>query len=316
MSEGNPLYAFLSVSMKWLSRTLYGVGGIVGLAIAALYFFQEKLIYVPKIPGVPEVHYNYQPDRWNLAYEDIEVTAADGVRLHAWLVWLKHWTKEHMEQRPVVMFFQENAGTMSFRIPFLKLLALRLDCPVFALSYRGYGLSQGAPNERGLKLDSEAALSYVLSRSDLSSDIVVFGRSLGGAVAIHLVAKHQDKVKALVVENTFTSIEDMVKRVFPPLGFLFGQGRPLNWLVTNKWSNLKNIANITDVPILMLVSGQDEMVPPDQMHQLHKKQRAQVCELVEFPDARHMDAYESAAEDYWPALAGFFAKYVHSATKA
>ena len=71
-------------------------------------------IYVPRLPGIPN-EYPYHPDAFGLAYEDIWLTAADGVRLHAWLMWPPHWSEEQRRSRPTVMFFQENAGNMAFR---------------------------------------------------------------------------------------------------------------------------------------------------------------------------------------------------------
>ncbi|KAG1654203.1 hypothetical protein FOA52_009384, partial [Chlamydomonas sp. UWO 241] len=203
----------------------------------------------------------------------------------------------------------ENAGNMSFRLPFLRAMVRTLNCPVFAVSYRGYGKSSGSPSERGLKLDCEAGLAHLLSRTDVNtSSVFVFGRSLGGAVATHLTAAHQDKIKGLIIENTFTSVENMVGQLLPPLGPLIGCGKPLNFLVKDKWSNLKTLPKITKVPLLMLVSGKDEMVPPRQMWQLHAAQRAPACTIVELPEAHHMDAYDVEPATYWGTLSDFVTK--------
>mmetsp|Transcript_2031 Transcript_2031/g.4500 ORF Transcript_2031/g.4500 Transcript_2031/m.4500 type:complete len:302 (-) Transcript_2031:403-1308(-) len=289
----------------WMMRLFYGAGGILGLAIGLLYFFQEKLLYVPNIPGVPADYY-IPPEKYGLNSRDVAIMTKDGIRLHAWLLTLKGWTEDMIKSRPVILFFQENAGNMSFRLPFLRAMMYRLNCPIFAVSYRGYGLSHGRPNERGLQLDAEAALKQLRGLEDVNgSKVVVFGRSLGGAVAIHLTAAHQEEVVALIVENTFTSVEDMVSRVLPPLGLFMGQGKPLNFLVTNKWRNLEEIKKIKKVPMLMMVSLQDEMVPASQMFQLHRAQQAERCSLVEFPDAHHMDAYDVSPEPYWGALRDF-----------
>lgn len=296
---------------KWLFRLCCGVGGIAGLGLALLYFFQEKILYVPRIPGLPSGIWKY-PNEFQLEYEDVSIKTDDGVDLHGWLLWGRGWSKEEIKSRPVVMFFQENAGNMSFRLPFLRLLVYRQRVVVFALSYRGYGLSKGTPNEVGLKRDAEAGLRYVLSRQDLdTSRVVLFGRSLGGAVTIYLAATQGDKVKAVVVENTFTAVQDMVSKVVPPLKLLIGTGRPCNFLVTNKWPNIELIPRINK-PLLMFVSVQDEMVPSSQMYALHEAQRAPSCELVEFHKASHMDAYDAEPELYWGALSLWFKQYVEA----
>lgn len=92
------------------------------------------------------------------------------------------------------------AGNMALRLHFIKYMTQILDCSVFILSYRGYGLSGGVPSERGLQLDAEAAIEALLSRNDVDPNkIVVFGRSLGGAVAIYTASKHKEKIKGLIV---------------------------------------------------------------------------------------------------------------------
>ncbi|KXZ56506.1 hypothetical protein GPECTOR_1g453 [Gonium pectorale] len=301
----------MSLLGKWIFRLVAGVGGVAGLGLALLYFFQEKILYVPRIPGLPSGIWKY-PNEFQLEYEDATFDAEDGVKLHAWLLWGRGWTKEEIKSRPIIIFFQENAGNMSFRLPFLRLLVYRLNAVVFAMSYRGYGLSEGKPNQAGLQKDAKAALQYVLARDDLATGkVVLFGRSLGGAVAIHLAAEQQNLVKALVVENTFTGVQDMVARVVPPLGFLIGSGRACNFLVTNKWSNLQLIPRIK-LPMLMMVCLQDEMVPASQMLQLHAAQTSEHCELEKFRYASHMDAYDVEPEQYWGALTRFMTTYVNA----
>eukprot|EP00877_Chromochloris_zofingiensis_P001577 jgi/Chrzof1/1141/Cz01g42040.t1 len=142
---------------------------------------------------------------------------------------------------------------MSHRLPFLRLIAQQLQVPIFAPSYRGYGQSEGSPSQPGIMQDAQAALDHVLGRADVnSSRIVVMGRSLGGAVAIHLAASNPDKIKALVVENTFTCVEDMASQILPPLGVVIGTNKPLNFLVTNKWNSMKEVEKITAMPVLMM----------------------------------------------------------------
>lgn len=160
-------------------------------------------------------------------------------------------------------------------------------------------MSEGKPTQSGLLLDAQASLDHLLQQrgdSTPANGVVVFGRSLGGAVAIHLVARNEGKargcclwmavqcgaqrsshtcnrmlhasdgrcqrvvsragqVAAVLVENAFTSVEDMVQSVVPPLGpFIGSGGRPLNFLVTNKWRNLDVIQQITDTPMLLMGS--------------------------------------------------------------
>ncbi|KAK9838633.1 hypothetical protein WJX74_000226 [Apatococcus lobatus] len=294
----------------WVTRSILAGGGLAAIGLGALYCFQEKLIYIPKLPGVPNEMAAY-PDRYHMDYEDVWLTTKDGHKLHAWFMQPKGWgglTSKVRRSRPSVLFFQENAGNMSYRLPFLFLLSRTLDCSILAPSYRGYGLSQGRPNEPGLKLDSQAAFEHLVTRQDVDPrKVAIFGRSLGGAVAIHLTAANPGKVAALMVENTFTSIEDVAPKVLPMLSFLLGPRGIANWLVRNKWKNIVEIRKLTGLPLLLLSSLQDELLPPSQMRELRAAAPdPKRCTWVEFPYAGHMDAYELARTEYWPAVAEFF----------
>lgn len=302
--------------LDWGIKLAIGGGGVGAVLLGLIYAFQEKLLYVPRIPGVPEYDDALVPEKWDFQGEDVWLTAADGTKLHAWLLTPRGWSKAQLKARPVLMFFQENAGNMSHRLPFLRGLARMLQVSIFAPSYRGYGQSEGKPNQRGLQLDAQAALEHLVSRPDVNSRaIVAFGRSLGGAVAVHLAADNQDKIKALIVENTFLSVEDMVPQVLPPLGALIGTGKPLNCLVTNKWRNVAEIERLTDMPLLLMASVRDEMVPFEQMQRLHAAVVTSHCSWVEFPRSRHMDAYVREPDLYWSALQQFMGKYVEPGLK-
>lgn len=98
----------------------------------------------------------------------------------------------------------------------IRSLVFKCNYNVLIVSYRGYGKSSGSPTESGLKIDAQAALDYLVNeRADIDNKkILVFGSSLGGAVAIDLAFSNQSKIWALVVENTFTCIPDLVRRRF------------------------------------------------------------------------------------------------------
>ena len=109
--------------------------------------------------------------------------------------------------------FHGNAGNIGHRVPIAKVLEENIGCNVLMLEYRGYGLSTGDPNEEGINIDAQTALDYIRQQKETQSGkIIVFGQSLGGAVAIQLVAKNQEAgdIVGLVLENTFTSIRDMI----------------------------------------------------------------------------------------------------------
>lgn len=288
-------------------------GGLSALILALLYAFQGKIIYVPRIPGVPG-GYVARPEEYNLDHEDVWLRTADGVRLHAWVVFRKGLKAEEARALPLVVFLQENAGNMSMRLHFLRALVLILNCKCVILQYRGYGESEGTPSERGLQRDVDALMKYVVSREDYVKErTVLFGRSLGGAVAMYAAVEHATCYQAVIVENTFTSIEDMAGVAFPPLRALVGQGKRFNWLVRDKWRSLDRVGKLADVPVLFLVSMADEIVHPGQMARLYETGGGDAnvrWRMREFDEAGHMDAYHTHAGLYWPEVKGFFGEYV------
>ncbi len=112
-----------------------------------------------------------------------------------------------------IIMFHGNAGNIGHRLPVAGVLDQFVDANILMVEYRGYGLSTGRPDEKGLNVDGQTALDYVRERKDLSgSKIVVYGQSLGGAVSIQLVARNleQGDIAALILENTFTSIRKLI----------------------------------------------------------------------------------------------------------
>lgn len=281
------------------------VGGVATLTVGLLYALQEKLIYVPRIPGVPR-GYVASPSEYGMEYEDVWIQAKDGTALHAWMMWRQGIDVDTVKVLPLVVFFQENAGNMSMRLHFLRALAYVLHCKVFILSYRGYGASSGSPSERGLQMDAQAAMAYLLAREDYSPRrTIVMGRSLGGAVAIYVATQYKNDMAGLIVENTFTSIADMVPRALPPLRPFVGEGKPCNWLIRNKWDSITRIRSLQDIPVLFLVSLSDEIVHPDQMSKLFRTHGKEPWSFEEFEDAAHMDCYHTHGTVYWPRVKSF-----------
>ncbi|KAF8072273.1 Alpha/Beta hydrolase protein [Lyophyllum atratum] len=159
-----------------------------------------------------------------------------------------------------------------------------MGCNVFLLSYRGYSLSGGSPNEKGLRIDAQTALDYILNQPHLrqapivstpspllshpkpksSQSQILYGHSLGGGVAIDLASRNPSKISGLIVSNTFTSIPDIVRH-WPYIG-------PLSFLCHQKWKSAHKMRLIpTTTPILMLSGRRDEVIPPELMDRLWEK---------------------------------------------
>jgi len=162
---------------------------VIGLA---LYIFQDKLIYQPNPPQLnaptpddnPEPYRN--PGDRGISYENISVTTADSVKLHAWFI------HSGQSRAPLVVYFQANAGNMGFRMDLFERLIKQCRVNIFAVSYRGYGFSEGIPTEKGLMADADATLKYVFGTNMSVNGVFIMGASLGGAVSIYAAAAHKN----------------------------------------------------------------------------------------------------------------------------
>ncbi|XP_077230464.1 alpha/beta-Hydrolases superfamily protein isoform X3 [Tasmannia lanceolata] len=297
--------------VSYINVLIYGVGGMMMAGVALLVAFQEKLVYVPVLPGLTK-SYPITPARLRLKYDDVWLRSSDGVRLHAWFI------KNFPDCRgPTMLFFQENAGNIAHRLEFVRIMLEKLQCNVFMLSYRGYGASDGFPSQSGITRDAQAALDHLIQRSDIdTSRIVVFGRSLGGAVGSVLARNNPDKVSALILENTFTSILDMAGIMLPFLKWFIGRSGPkgpriLNCLVRSPWSTIDVIDQIKQ-PILFISGLRDEMVPPSHMQMLYAKavEHNRRCTFIDFPTGMHMDTWMSGGDRYWRSIQLFLEQNV------
>ncbi|ONK65357.1 uncharacterized protein A4U43_C07F36280 [Asparagus officinalis] len=148
-SKLKPRRSLQSPMRSYLKVLAYGIGGVAVVGLAALVALQEKMVYVPALPGLPR-SYSFTPARLRLDYEDVWLTSQDGVRLHSWFV--KH---SPPVKGPTILFFQENAGNIAHRLEFIRVMLQRLECNVFMLSYRGYGESDGYPSQHGIIKDAQ-----------------------------------------------------------------------------------------------------------------------------------------------------------------
>ncbi|XP_006459634.1 hypothetical protein AGABI2DRAFT_201991 [Agaricus bisporus var. bisporus H97] len=195
-----------------------------------------------------------KPSMWDLPYTDVVVTTSDNVQLKCYLI-------QHSTPRATVIMFHGNGMNHGFMLYHSKKY-FSLECNILTVSYRGYGDSQGVPSERGLQRDAQGALDWVLAHDELAGlPIVVYGLSLGGAVAIDVASRNTDKIAALILENTFTSIPDIVHD-WPIIGYF-------SFLCTQRWNSACKLARIpASLPILFLSGRSDYVVPPRHMDNL------------------------------------------------
>ena len=144
------------------------------------------------------------------SYEELSIPTPDGETLSAFFIRPNNKSKAI---NTTALMFHGNAGNIGHRIPIARMLADTTGCSVLMLEYRGYGLSTGTPDEKGLNIDAQTGLDWIRNNQETKkSGIVVYGQSLGGAVAIQLVAtnKGSGDIVGLILENTFLSIKKMI----------------------------------------------------------------------------------------------------------
>jgi fermentation-respiration switch protein FrsA (DUF1100 family) len=224
------------------------------------------------------------PDRFKLPFEDITLTTEDGVRINGWLI-LRPGAKS------TILFFHGNAGNMSDRLMKLRFF-YEMGVNTFIIDYRGYGRSQGTPSEGGVYRDGRAALRYLRSRSDIGKlPIVIYGGSLGGAVAID-VAVHQP-VDGLIIDSAFPSAPAMSRLIYPMIPTFF---------LSVQFDSIKKIKILT-VPKLFMHSTDDRIVPFHLGKQLFDAAPAP----KEFTalTGGHNDAHIECREKFLGAIEGF-----------
>ncbi|KAL0631556.1 bem46 protein, variant [Maublancomyces gigas] len=278
------LFTYISSLYSYLKGAIVASTGLAVLLSALLYFKQSELIYPRSLPPgarttVPT------PDQFGVQdWETVALETPDGETLSNFLL------KSSRRPRPgaTVLFMHGNAGNIGHRLPIARVFSEQMGCNIFILSYRGYGFSTGRPSEKGLLIDAQTALTYLLSNeSTRNTRLFVYGQSLGGALAIQLVARNQDKVQGLILENTFRSIRTLIPTVFPPARYLVR-------LCNQIWPSEKTLPRISSVPVLFLSGQKDELVPPSHMKQLYNVCNSPVKVWKELPNGTHND---TCAED-------------------
>ncbi|MBI3865149.1 MAG: alpha/beta hydrolase [Planctomycetia bacterium] len=157
--------------------------------------------------------------------------------------------------RPLVLFFSGNGGNRAYRIPEAEILS-QAGADVFLFDYRGYGDNPGAPTEQALELDAHAAWRYATEQRHVARErIILYGESLGGAVATRLAAelcREGTPPGGLVLRSTFTALADVARHHYPLL--------PIKLLLEERYASIEQIPNVT-CPILMLHGQRDSIVP-------------------------------------------------------
>lgn len=241
----------------------------------------------------PDRHLVGRPDVAGLEYEDVFFNASDGVKLHGWII----SSEPGLAPKTWLLFLHGNAGNISHRLENVSLL-VSYGFSVFIIDYRGYGRSSGRPSEKGLYRDASAAFDYLAQRPDVNlSELIVFGRSLGGAVATELCRNR--KPAGLIVESSFTSIRDMAGVHFPFIP---------KCLVSDMFNSLSKVEELT-VPALFVHGENDELIPFQYGRRLFDAYGG-LKEFYPIPRSGHNDTYIVGGSAYFEKLKSFAMKTV------
>lgn len=235
-----------------------GVALGYGLLLMAVLFFEDSFIYFPvKYPdGDWDAPVRHKTPR----IEDVYMRTPDGVKLHGWYA-------HGQDAEFTLLYMHGNAGNITNRYYWLCELA-KLPTDIFIIDYRGYGKSTKMhtsnsavkPSEAGLYTDSETAYRYLVNERDVQpQDLIIYGNSLGGAVAAHLAAK--ENCAGLIMQSSFTSAANMAKKMF---GWM-----PLSCFVSAEFDNIDTLQKVT-VPKLILHGKRDHLIPHAMAEQLYE----------------------------------------------
>ena len=258
--------------MRRRTKAAVWILAAAGGLLAILWGLENQLLYFPSRA------LSTKPEALGLTSEELSLPSGGSVVLRGWRI--------RGDGRRALLFFHGNAGNVSDRLDRARILNRRFGLDVFLVDYRGYGLSNGSPDEAGLYRDARAVYAAARERGFPPERTILFGESLGSAVAIDLAA--EVPCGAVVLETPFLSILAMARVHYPYVP---------RFLVRSRFDNAAKIGEVT-VPKLFFVAERDEVAPPTQGRELYDR-APQPKTLYVIPDAGHNDTYVTGGEAYW-----------------
>ena len=267
--------------LRYILPSLAVVGGLGALDHLRNRYQASQMFIPTRYPtGI------WDPSIYGLPYDDVWFESEDGVLLHGW--WMAH-----PRAQATILYCHGNSGCLSDRIGVFRDLR-RLRVNVFAFDYRGYGRSSGEPTERGLYSDARAACDWVVENRGVDlGQVILFGHSLGGAVAIE-TALHRP-VAGLVVQSSFTQIGDMARHLYPRL--------PMHLITRNAFRSIDKVGHL-QMPKLFIHGTADGTVPFAMGEALHAQARDPKA-WHPVPNANHNDVSRWGSMRYLRMLTRF-----------
>lgn len=214
---------------------------------SSLFFYPDQTTYIT-------------PDRLNLAYEDIYLDTADGETLHGW------WLPAQTSPQGTVYFLHGNAQNISSHILNVAWLPAE-GYNVFTIDYRGYGKSTGAPDIEGALHDSETGLRWLMTQPETrNGPVFLLGQSLGGALGLSLASEwvqrnETPELNGVIVDGTFSGFRRIAREKLASFWLTWPLQIPLSWTIPDKYEGIDQIANISPVPVMVIHSVRDGIIP-------------------------------------------------------
>ena len=260
------------------------------LVVVSVFAARENYLFDRWLAFFPTKEITNTPDDLGMHFEEVYFPAADGTQLHGWFI--------PGRGDDTLVWFHGNAANISNRVYNIMLLYQHVGANVFIFDYRGYGRSEGKPSEKGMYSDGEGVLEYLRSREDIDHDrLVLFGRSLGGCIVAELAMAH--RVKAVILESSFTSVDAMARYNRPAIAFFI----PSRLLIKSRFDSIKKMPLIHS-PVMVVHGDKDVTVPIHMGRELFNAAN-EPKRFYEIKGATHDDTHIVGGEAYFKALRDF-----------
>ena len=265
------------LNQAWLLIPALAAGAYLAVA-ALLWAMQEHMIFFP-VPLDEDT-------RQRLIRHQVDAIAADGTELSGWALPGPPGVKT-----PVIIYFGGNAEEVSASA---EELSGKLQLPVAAMNYRGYGASEGSPSAEALRADAVVGFDALIARMGvLEKDAIVIGRSLGSHMAAVVAARRN--VGGLLLVTPFDSVEAVAAARYP----IF----PVGMLLRHRFDTVAETARIR-APALVISADLDRVVPSRHAQALvtNWRGKGEVGHTI-LAGAGHNDI--TWREDYWEVITNF-----------
>lgn len=240
----------------------------------------------------------WDPGELGVVAEEHSFRTTDGLTLYGWWFPARSSDGGTVTDAPVILWAHGNAGNLTGRAPHADVLA-RQGLSVFVFDYRGYGKSEGSPDEDGVYLDAEAAYAYLTERLTVPARLIVLlGRSLGSAPAARLATRVPHA--GLILVSPLPSAQRMARRIFG--------GLPVDWLARARFPVTGWVAE-RRTPLLIIHGDRDEVIPLSYGREVYEA-AAEPKRFVELVGVGHNDVLEAGGRDYLDPLVAFATEVV------